>query len=160
MNVRSTARNFYHAFSTAFVLVSACALALTAYWLYIDTSAPVRLIYQHDRFMRSPVSTRDAAKKMSIDEAKPNATVWRWVEWCLDREVHGIFDGVWSDGLIYRESRPAPDTVGCFGKSVAHKVPPSLFVDLLVFTPRLSFRVNPLYTAVVEYPTLALVVRP
>lgn len=136
------------------------AVGLALYWTIIDTAPPSRLIYQHSKFTSVPVTSRAQAAQFEITEAAAGATVWRYLEWCLDEVVHGDVEGAWVDGLVYREHKPTIGRLGCFAKSVPHTVPPAVKQDEFTWSQRILYRRNPLTTVEVSYPSIRLTVTP
>lgn len=154
-------KTLYRLFVIAFCAASGAGVLASYYWIYFDTAPPGRLIHQAERFTMVPVANRADAEALAITEAVPGQTVYRWVEWCLDRPVRGVIERHWTNGELHQmPPTMAVGDVGCHAKSVAHKVPSIQLADEYTWHQRVFYFNNPLTTTSVEYPVIRVRVAP
>lgn len=159
--MKALLNTIYRGFVILFCAASCAGIIASWYWTYIDNESPSRLIYQAEFFTAFPVKSRAEALAHPIVEAVPGQTVYRWLEWCLDRETYGVIERFWTNGELHQLPPEATlGEVGCFQRSVAHRVPNIQTNDLYTWHQRIRYFNNPLTTVTVIYPTITVRVSP
>ena len=134
------------------------AVGIAAYWYFFDVAPPTQISYRHDAFTDREVSNREDAQRYSINEARVDQTIYRYVEYCVDRVVPGTVNKTWVDGVMYSvPATPTAAQIGCFKRSIAETVPP-IPGHLVKFYVSADFQLNPLKTVKIAQEPLALLV--
>lgn len=151
--------------NTVAVLTLTLAYGIAAagawYWL-AGPSAPSRIVYQHPLFVSIPVVSRAQAQQWEITEGAPGQTVYRYQEYCLDRESLGIVRRQWIDGVVW----PVPEKrnigrVGCYSRSVAERLPHVAGEHDVIFQMRIDYPdENPLRMVSVDYADMPIRIVP
>lgn len=131
-------------------------------WWYVFDNAPaVRMDYQHPVFLSTPVTDRSQITPgMEVQEAPANARVYRYIEWCLLRDVPSQIRKTWSNGIQFQVP-PVSGTqrLGCFKRSISEQVPP-IPGHQVNFEVKTAFDINPLKTQVHKFAPIPLKVTP
>ena len=152
-----------HSFLYALALVTMLGLnicmGVASYWRFLDTDLPIRVDYQHAQFLSQEAHSRDDAEKFAIASAAPNATVFRYMEYCVLRSKVGTVQKAWIDGVVYQT--PTMHTLaveGCYRRSFAETVPP-LPGHLINLSVKVVFENNPLRSIELVNPSIPILVR-
>lgn len=135
-------------------------LGLGIYWMV--EPVPVRVVYVAPQFAIAPVTSRAEASEFAITEAHGGSTVWRYIEYCVDRPFSGTVHRSWvNESMVWH----APDLptalsrdVGCGSRSIAVQVPTSNPTRTFQFVQKLDIEVNPLRTVEIDYPPIRLTI--
>ena len=110
---------------TAGLIASVLLVFANAVW-FIDS--PSRVLYHHQKFVAQYVTSREQAQIYELDYIRPGQTVYRWLEYCLDREARGIVTTRWIGPNYFRHGavRPNFGQLGCHQVSIPVLVPDDL----------------------------------
>lgn len=135
------------------------ALALLlGYWAL--EPVPLRVTYVAPLFSSQPVDSRASADAYAISEVVGGSTVWRYVEYCVDRPFTGEIRRSWVNPAMVWAAPDLPTalsrTQGCSRRSIAVEVPTSNPTRMFEFVQRLRIQVNPVRTVEIDYPPITL----
>ena len=157
MTIRDVARMVFMALTGLAFLVAMAGAGIVIYWSTWDAKTALTQQYVHPKLLSQPAHSQLEAKQYESDTARGGDTVYRYVEYCLSREVSSDIRMHWQDGVIYQ--MPVVTGIGqrgCFKRSFAVLVPPELIgkdVDLIV---RGEYQNNPIVSHMVNMPPYKL----
>jgi hypothetical protein len=145
--------------------ITAAMLAVSIYWRFIDTEPPVRVDYSHTLPLSEAASTKAEAEAFSLDAVIAGQSFYRYVEYCLDREVSGTVQSYLvslEDGtIIPLKNRQTLAKPGCFKRSFREVVPAIVPPGRYEHRIWIDYDINPLRKARMEGITVYLnVVQP
>lgn len=141
-NYALKARNIFY---QSLMLMLYAVAAICLYWYFLDRQPPVHVNYEAPFFSSRIVTNNDDAQKYRIDEAREGDIVYRFTDYCVDRERPGVMQKYWTDGLVYFS--PSTSTIGlmgCYKRSFAETVPP-VPGHKVFFDWKVDYQINPVY---------------
>jgi len=135
---------FRHKFSSGLVLAMFLPVWMAMYWLIWDTNSPV-----------TQVTQTPAPSELVTVERPDGISIERVV--CLSRPVWGTVSASFVDGVIYHiPSFDVRFNAGCTSYAGVLQVPHSLPAGAYHYRVSIDFKVNPLATAHVTLPDIAM----
>lgn len=133
--------------------------AVACYWMFLDAAPPLRVVYQHDKFISREVDNREDARKYEIESADSGGFVWAYREICVDRMLWGSARGSWVAGsFVWQtpERAVTPLPLGCHAHTFNLRVPTSNPTRDFSYQVEWVFENNPLVTSVVRMDPINL----
>jgi hypothetical protein len=127
------------------------------YWSTWDSRVLLTQQYVHPKLLSHPAHSPAEAKQFEIDTAKGGDIVYRYVEYCLSRDVSSDIRIHWQDGLIYQ--MPTVTGVGqkgCFKRAFGVLVPNELAGKEVELIVRGEYQNNPIVSHTVLLPAYKL----
>lgn len=143
------------------VMLIAYSMSLMIYWTLFDTKVPAILGYQHLVFVSEEIKSRDMLKYYEVTTVKSGQFVYRYLEYCIDRNIQGEIHGSWVNGLTI--TLPILSTVGvrgCYQRTLRLQAPTVTKPAQFRYVQTTYYQVNPLRTNSLELTPMSLTVVP
>jgi hypothetical protein len=133
---------------------------LVIWWML--EPAPLRIEYVHPHFLTRPAMSRDDASTVEVLAVNGNATIFRYVEYCVSRPFEGTSHRAWVGKALVWHAPDLPTMLsrvpGCFAANLAVEVPTSSPTRTFSYVQTISIPLNPLRTETIEYAPIPLTI--
>lgn len=155
-----TEKNLLNLIAWTPLVLLAVLTPLVAWWLF--EPVPVEVRYVAPNFVSEPVDTAEQAEAKRVVAVKGGTVVYRFVEYCVRRPFTGTARRSWVSPALVWHAPDVPTSLsrerGCAAANLSVEAPTSSPSRTFAFVQRMEIPMNPLRTAVIEYPPIPLTI--